>query len=141
MIEVVDRMTVRARFLMSVLLGFAGLAVLLAAVGIYGVMSYSVAERRQEIGIRMALGADAAAISSVVIGQAAWMIGAGLVVGGVAALGLTRFVAGQLYGVTPRDPLSFAAAALVLAVTAMLATLNPLMRARRVDPLAAIRGD
>ena len=141
MTDVVNRMTARARFLMSVLLGFATLAVLLAGVGIYGLMSYSVAERRQEIGIRMALGADARAIARIVIGQTGLMIGAGIIAGSVAALGLTRLVAGQLYGVTAHDPESFAAAALLLGATALLATLNPLLQARRVDPLSAIRGD
>jgi putative ABC transport system permease protein len=141
MTEVVDQVTARARFLMDVLLGFGTLAVLLAAVGIYGVMSYSVAERRQEIGIRMALGADAMTISRAVVGQAGLTVGAGLAVGSVAALALTQFVAGQLYGVSPRDPVSFAAATVVLAVTAILATVGPLLKARRVDPLSAMRVD
>ena len=141
MTEVADRMTTRARFLMSVLLGFAALAVLLAAVGIYGVMSYSVAERRQEIGIRMALGADARAISRVVIGQAAVMTIIGIAVGGVAALALAELVAGQFYGVTPRDPLSLLVAVVVLGLTALMATASPLARARRIDPLSAMRGD
>jgi ABC-type antimicrobial peptide transport system permease subunit len=141
MTAVVDRMTARARFLMMVLLGFAILAVALAAVGIYGVMSYAVAQRRQEIGIRIALGADARAIARVVMGQVALMSGVGLSIGLVSALGLTRFVAGQLYGVPPRDPVSFAAAGVVLGATALLATVGPLMRARRVDPVTVMRGE
>jgi ABC-type antimicrobial peptide transport system permease subunit len=141
MSQVVDRVTARSRFLMSVLIAFAVLAVSVAAVGVFGVMSYAVAQRRQEIGIRVALGADSWSIAGIVLGQAALMAGVGIAIGTLAALGLTHFIAGQLYGVAPRDPASFAVAAAVLVVTGLLATAGPLLRARRIDPLSAIRSD
>ena len=141
MTDVVNRMTARTRFLAAVLLGFGLLALTLAAVGIYGVMTYAVAQRKQEIGIRVALGATGRTISGIVVGQAMKIAFVGIAIGLLAALGLTSLVSGQLYGVAPRDPLSLAVAATLLGATAFLATLHPMLVAMRLDPLRAIRGD
>jgi putative ABC transport system permease protein len=138
---VVDRMTSRSRFVMLVLVGFAMLALTLAAVGIYGVMSYSVDRRRQEIGIRLALGAPGRTVMLALLRQAAAVSTVGIVVGSGCALLLTRFLVAQLYGVQPTDPLSFAGAAAVLGAVALVASAVPVARALRIDPLTAIRSE
>ena len=126
-------------FLTMLLASFAGLALLLAAVGIYGVMAYSVAQRRQEIGIRIALGAEQSEIIGSVIRQGLGLAVAGSIVGLAAALGLTRFLSTQLYGVKPNDGFTFVIAPVVLLGVAFLATYIPARRAARVDPLVALR--
>ncbi len=118
---------------------FAVLAIVLAAVGIYGVMSYVVAGRTQEIGIRMALGAERGDIFRLVIGQGMVVAGAGLLIGSAAAAGLARFLKTLLFGVTMYDPITYAGVALVLAAVAALACYIPARRATRVDPLVALR--
>ena len=139
--SVVDRMSSRSRFVMLVLVGFAMLALILAAVGIYGVMSYSVAQRRQEIGIKLALGAPGRTVMLGLLRQAATVSGIGIVLGSGCALLLTRFLVAQLYGVKPTDPFSFAGAALTLGAVALVASGAPIARALRIDPLSAIRSE
>jgi putative ABC transport system permease protein len=120
---------------------FAALAVLLAAAGLYSVISYSTLLRTREFGVRLALGATGAQLRSLVTGQALWMVGAGLVLGLVLALVGGRLLEGVLFGVDPADPLTFAAVAVVLAVVGGLAAEWPARRAARVDPMKALRTD
>jgi ABC-type antimicrobial peptide transport system permease subunit len=123
-----------------ILLGvFAGLAVVLACVGIYGVVSYLVGERTHEIGLRVALGAQRSDVMRLVLGEGAKMALAGVVAGLAAAFGLTRLMANQLFGVTPHDPLTYAAVAVLLMLVALFACYVPARRAVRLDPLAALR--
>ena len=127
------------RLSMSLLSGFAALALFLAAVGIYGVMSTSVAHRTHEIGIRMALGARKADVLRLVVGQGARLTLAGLGLGVATALPLTRALSGLLFGVSPADPLTFAGISLLLAVASLLACYLPARRAMKVEPMAALR--
>jgi putative ABC transport system permease protein len=128
------------RRLSMILLGvFAGLAVVLACVGIYGVVSYLVGERTHEIGLRVALGAQRSDVMRLVLGEGAKMALAGVVAGLAAAFGLTRLMANQLFGVTPHDPLTYAAVAVLLMLVALFACYVPARRAVRLDPLAALR--
>ena len=123
-----------------VLLGvFAALALGLASIGIYGVISYLVGQRTQEIGIRLALGAKRTDVLRLVLGAGMKMAALGLMIGLVAALGLTRLMAGLLFGVSATDPLTFAAVALLLAIVALAACYIPARRAMRVDPIVALR--
>ena len=139
--EVVSR-SVAQRRLMMVMLGiFAGAALLLAAVGIYGVIAYSVTQRTQEIGIRLALGAQRGDVLRLVVGQAATLAAAGIVAGAVGAFLLTRLMTDLLYHVEPFDPLTFAAVATLLASVALLASYLPGRRATRVDPVIALRAE
>jgi predicted permease len=129
----------RQRFL-SLLLGiFAAVALVLAAIGTYGILSYMVTERQREIGIRMALGAGSAQVVRLVLGQGLGMATIGIGLGVLGALGLSRLTTSLLYGVSPADPVTFGAVAAVIALVAMIACVVPTRRATRVDPLAAIR--
>jgi putative ABC transport system permease protein len=118
---------------------FAGLALLLAAIGIYGVLAQTVARRTPEIGLRMALGATRADILRLVLGQGLWLIGLGLAAGIGGALVLMRLIQTLLFGVSQTDPLTFASVAALLVLVALLATWLPAQRATRVDPLVALR--
>jgi predicted permease len=121
------------------LAGFATLALLLAAVGIYGVIAYSVAQRTHEIGTRMALGAEPKDVLRLVLGQGARLTAFGIVAGVLASLLLTRFMASILFGVSARDPLTFAGVTILLCIIALLACYIPARRAMRIDPMAALR--
>jgi ABC-type antimicrobial peptide transport system permease subunit len=127
------------RFAMVLLGTFAVVALGLAVVGIYGVVSYIVGERTQEIGIRVALGANGADVLRMVLGDGMKMTFIGVLIGLAASLGLTRLMDSMLFGVSATDPLTFAGVALLLALVALAACYIPARRATRVDPLVALR--
>jgi len=129
------------RFSMILLMVFAVLALLLAAVGIYGVISYVVGQRGHEIGIRMALGAQPQDILRLILGGGGKLAGIGVVLGLAAALGLTRLMASLLYGIGPTDPLTFAGVALLLMLVALAAAYIPARRAANLNPMAALRDE
>ena len=127
------------RFDLFLLGTFAAVALIMATVGVYGVIAYSVTERTREIGIRMALGAQRNQVLRMVVAQGMWIGLCGLTAGLFTAFGLTRLMASLLYGVTPDDPATFAAAGIALSVTALLASGIPAMKAVLIDPLTALR--
>jgi ABC-type antimicrobial peptide transport system permease subunit len=114
-------------------------ALLLAAIGIYGLMAYSVEQRTQEIGIRLALGAETGRVRRMIVAQGMTLAAIGVVVGIASALGLTRFMANLLFGVQARDPLVFVGIPLALTAVALVAVWLPAQRVTRVDPLTALR--
>jgi putative ABC transport system permease protein len=120
---------------------FAGIALVLAAVGIYGVMNYSVNQRKHEIGIRMAIGAQRSDIMKMIVGQGMLLATIGVAIGVVAAFLLGWAVEMLLFGVSGRDPLTFIALPLVLVLVALLASYVPARRATRVDPMIALRAE
>jgi putative ABC transport system permease protein len=137
--QIVDRVSWRDRFTTVLFGAFAALALVLAAVGLYATLSYTVSLQTHEIGIRMALGATAARVRGGVLRQGLTLAGVGLAVGIAAALGLTRLLSAQLYAVSPLDPTAYASALLVLLAVALLAAFVPTRRAIRVDPVIALR--
>jgi putative ABC transport system permease protein len=137
--EVVSRSTSRQRFNMWLMSVFGACALLLAAIGIYGLMAYSVEQRTQEIGIRLALGASVQQVKKMIVFQGMRLALVGVVLGLASAFGLARLVQTMLYGVTTRDPLVFAGVPLVLTAVAFLAVYLPARRASKVDPASALR--
>jgi len=136
---IVGDSVVRQHFNMILLGVFAVLALVLASIGLYGVISYSVAQRTQEIGIRLALGARRGHVLKLILGQGLKLTLIGVVLGTVGALGLTRFMSSLLYGVKSTDPLTLISVAILLAAVALLACYVPARRAMRVDPMVALR--
>jgi predicted permease len=137
--EIISSSIASRWFSMILLSAFAGLALLLACIGIYGVMSYLTGQRVHEIGIRLALGAQPRDVLRMVLGQAAKMALAGVAVGLVAAVALTRLMSRMLFGVSAHDPVTFVAVSAVLEVVALAACYIPARRAMRVDPMVALR--
>jgi predicted permease len=139
--DVIDAAVARPRFLTLLLGIFAGLALLLAAVGTYGILSHLVSTRQQEIGIRMALGADRSEILRLVLGRGLLLSGLGLALGLGASFGLTRLIKTMLFNVTPTDPVTLSMVAGVIAFVSIAACLVPAWRATRVDPLIVLKAE
>ena len=131
----------RPRMLMQLFAGFAGLALLLAAIGTYGVLSYMVTQHRREIGIRMALGAERGVVLRAVMGHGLKLTCVGLVAGLAAALALTRLMETLLFDVRPNDPATLAGVAALITAVAAAASLVPAVRATRVDPIVALKDE
>jgi len=139
--EVMGGSTARQSFNMALLSIFGAAALLLAALGIYGLMAYSVSQRTQELGIRMALGANRSALRRMVAWQGAKLAAVGVALGMAAAFALTRLIAGFLFGVRPWDAVAFLSAPVILAAVALLAVWLPATRASKVDPMQALRAE
>jgi putative ABC transport system permease protein len=137
--DVFSESTARPRFLAQLLGGFALLALVLAAVGTYGILSYLVTERRREIGIRMALGANRRSVLRMVMGQGMILAIAGVVIGVLGALGVNRVMATLLFGIEPTDPATIAAVVATIGTVALLACYMPARRATLVDPMRVLR--
>jgi putative ABC transport system permease protein len=139
--DVISDAVGQPRFQLLLLNLFAGLALLLAAVGVYGVMAHAVSRRTQEMGIRLALGAPARRVLGLVVGQGMLLAAAGVALGLAAAFAATRLLRALLYEVSPTDPLTFIALPVVLLAVAALASYLPARRATRIDPMTALRAD
>jgi predicted permease len=139
--EAISASLAARRYSMLLLSGFAALALILASIGIYGVVSYVVNERTQEIGIRMALGASRGNVLRLILGQGARMAIFGVAAGLAVSLALARLLAGLLYGIKPTDPVTFVVVAVLLCSIALLACYLPARRATRVDPTVALKCD
>ena len=137
--QIVSNSITRPRTYAVLVAIFSAVAVILAAVGLYGVMAYMVTHRTREIGIRMALGAQRGEVMALVLRQSVVLAAAGLMIGLAAAVGATRYLQSLLFGVTPLDPWTYAAAAGGFAAVALIASYVPARRATRVDPLVALR--
>jgi ABC-type antimicrobial peptide transport system permease subunit len=137
--EQVDRSTSPQLVAVTLVGILGGLALLLAAIGLYGVMSYAVSQSTRELGLRMALGAGAANVLRLVMARGLTLTASGVALGGVVALALTRLLGNLLYKVSPRDPLAFGSAFVVMAVASLAACLLPAWRATRTDPARALR--
>ena len=136
------RRSIDDRRLVAVMVGlFGGLALLLTAMGLYGLMAFAVGQRTREIGVRMAFGASRSSVVAMVLRQGVWLVVVGTTVGVALAIALSRFIRSQLFGVAPTDPFAFAAAIAILLVVAAAGCLIPARRAARVDPLVALRAD
>jgi ABC-type antimicrobial peptide transport system permease subunit len=139
--EAVDRRIVQDRMLAQLSIAFGVVAMILAAIGLYGVLSYGIARRTNEIGIRKALGAQDGTLIAMIARETGWLVVAGLIVGGAMSFAAVRLIASRLYGLSPGDPVTFGVAIAALAVVAALATLLPAYRTTRIDPLVALRCD
>jgi putative ABC transport system permease protein len=139
--KVMEASVSRTRFNMLLIAVLAGIALVLAAIGVYGVISYSVAQRTREIGIRMALGASAGSVVKLIVSEGMLLAGSGIALGVLAAFGVTRIMASLLYGIGATDPVTFVSLALVLAAIAFLASYIPARRATKVDPVVALRAE
>ena len=137
--ELVSESMARRRLSMVLLGIFAGVALALAAVGIYGIMSYTVAQRSHEVGIRMALGAGSGEVMRLVLGQSVWLTLGGIVAGLAGSLFLTKFLSSLLFNVKATDPMTFGVVALILMAVALLASFVPAYRATTLDPVNALR--
>jgi ABC-type antimicrobial peptide transport system permease subunit len=137
----VDLLVAPARFRTRLLAGFAAVAVVLAGVGLFAVVSYAVARRTREIGIRMALGADARKVQRMVIARGMIPVVAGTVIGAWISLSIASFISGLVFEISPRDPVAFAVALVTLPMVALFATWLPARRATRVDPTTALRAE
>jgi putative ABC transport system permease protein len=137
--EIVAKYLEQRRFALELLGIFAGVALVLASIGIYGVMAYTFSQRTNEIGIRMAMGAQRGDILKIAVGEGALIVIVGLVAGLVGSLALTRFLQTMLFNVKPTDPITFAAISGLLSAVALAACFVPARRATRVDPLVALR--
>jgi ABC-type antimicrobial peptide transport system permease subunit len=137
--EIISGSLAARRFTMLLLAAFAMLALLLATIGVYGVLSHVVGQRTQEIGIRMALGAKRKSVVLMVVSQAGKMVVLGVIVGLLASLGFSRPIASMLFRVSSSDPLTFVSVALILSAVALVACYLPARRASRVDPVVALR--
>jgi putative ABC transport system permease protein len=141
MTQVVSKSIARQNFNMVLLTIFGAIALLLAAIGIYGLMSYSVAQSTHDIGVRVALGADRRDILSLVVARGMKLAGVGLVIGVAGAFAASRLLAQLLFGVKPTDPLTYALVTAALALIAFLACYVPARRAMRVEPMIALRAE
>ena len=139
--QVIATSLLRRRFLLTLLLTFAGLALVLATVGIYGVISYSVSQRTREFGIRFAVGAQRNQVLGLVLRQCLFAVAVGIAIGLAAGMGLTRTMTNMLYGVSATDPLTFGCITSLLVLVALGASMVPAVRAMRVDPMVALRSD
>jgi ABC-type antimicrobial peptide transport system permease subunit len=135
----VDDSTAQTRFSLFLVGSFAGLALILATIGLYGVVSYSVQQRTHEIGIRISVGATRRDVLKMVLGSGARLAGVGIIAGLLAAWAVTRMLSSFLYGVRPTDPLTFTAVAALLLGVALLACYLPARRAAEIDPLVALK--
>ena len=136
-----EEMTAAPRYYAVLVSVFAGLALLTAAVGLYGVLAYAVGQRQREIGVRIALGSSVSAIRGLVLREALGPVVIGLAAGTALAWLTTRYIASFLYGVSPRDPLTFSASVAVLLLTALVATIGPIRKAAGVDPIRTLRAE
>jgi putative ABC transport system permease protein len=139
--EVIGRSIAERRFTMLLLASFASVAVLLAAIGVYGVLAYLVSQRTQEIGVRLAIGATPADVVRLFVREGAGLTLIGVAAGLAGAVAVTRALSTLLFGVTTTDPITFAAVAGTLGIVALLASYVPARRAAKVDPMAALRAD
>ena len=138
--EQVERTTAAQRISVTILVVFGAIAVMLAAVGLYGVMAATVSQRARELALRMALGARAEDLVTLVLSKALALTAAGMIIGIAAALSVTRLLGYLLYRVSPRDPRAFASAAIVIGAASLVVCFVPAWRATRTDPLRALRG-
>jgi ABC-type antimicrobial peptide transport system permease subunit len=139
--KLIESSTGQRRFAMLLLIGFALLAMTLASIGLYGVMSYTVSQRARELGVRLALGAGSREVLGLVLVQGLRLTLAGVAIGLVAAVGVTRVMKNMLFGLSTTDPLTFVSISLLLVAVALVASYLPALRATRVDPVVALRTD
>ena len=135
----IDRSTYTQRLAVALLGVFGGMALILSAIGLYGVMSYSVSQSKRELGLRMALGAGAPDLLRLVMSKGLALTAGGIVLGAIASLGLTSLIGNLLFNVGPRDPVAFATAFAMMTVVSLAACFLPAWRASRTDPVRALR--